>query len=112
MVKILLACLFLASCITPYDAPEEDGIVIVEYGADWCWTCHHWKPILLREAAKCPAVFKYVDTDAFEDSHINGLYIPAIPKMSIFKDGLLVYHGWIPQELKDVREILRFAGCR
>jgi thioredoxin 1 len=68
-----------------------DGIVLVDFWADWCGPCKMFAPIY--EAASeqhTDIVFGSVDTE--EEQHLAwSLQISSIPTLMAFRDGVLVF---------------------
>jgi thioredoxin 1 len=68
-----------------------DGIVLVDFWADWCGPCKMFAPIY--EAASdqhADIVFGSVDTEA-EQQLAWTLQISSIPTLMAFRDGVLVF---------------------
>ena len=82
----------------------NEGITVVEYGADWCPGCRAAKPII--EKFQKEYLFQLISIDTSQDNieqwkdYIALFYIPLIPTISIFKDGRIYYHGPWPSEQK------------
>ncbi|MFW2382316.1 MAG: thioredoxin [Acidimicrobiales bacterium] len=77
---------------------EGDGVVLVDFWADWCGPCKSFAPIYEQVSENHPdAVFAKVDTEA-EQSLSGGLGIRSIPTLMIFRDGIQVFSqpGAIP----------------
>lgn len=68
-----------------------DGIVLVDFWADWCGPCKRFKPIFEKAAETHPdIVFAKVDTEANRDLAAQ-LQIQSIPTLMAFRDGILVF---------------------
>ncbi|MBB2893400.1 thioredoxin [Flexivirga oryzae] len=70
---------------------QADGIVLVDFWADWCGPCKMFAPIFEDASEKNPdIVFGKVDTDA-EPALGQALQITSIPTLMIFRDGIRVF---------------------
>lgn len=70
---------------------NENGIVFVDFWADWCPPCKMFGPVFEAASETHPdAVFVKIDTDA-ERELAGGLGISSIPTLMAFRDGYLVY---------------------
>jgi thioredoxin 1 len=77
-----------------------DGIVLVDFWADWCAPCKMFGPVFEEASERHrDLVFGKVDTEA-EGALAGGLGIRSIPTLMAFRDGVLVFRqpGALPQE--------------
>lgn len=66
---------------------NTSGIVLVEFGAQWCGPCKKQLPILEQLLAECPDV-KIVLVDVDDSPTITAkLSIRSVPTLVLFKDG-------------------------
>jgi thioredoxin 1 len=68
-----------------------DGIVLVDFWADWCGPCQMFAPIY-EQASETHAdvVFGKVDTEA-EQALAGGFGIRSIPTLMAFREGVMVF---------------------
>ena len=68
-----------------------DGIVLVDFWADWCGPCKSFAPVYEKVSEKYPAVtFAKVDTEA--EQQLSGqLGIRSIPTIMAFRDGVQLF---------------------
>lgn len=75
------------------DTISRDGIVLVDYWAEWCGPCRMFGPVFEAASEQHPEVtFAKVDTEA-NQAIASALEIQAIPTIMAFRDGVLVYRN-------------------
>jgi thioredoxin 1 len=92
------------------DTVSKDGIVLVDFWAEWCGPCKMFGPVFEEASERhADAVFAKVDTEA-ERSLAGGLGIASIPTLMIFRDGVLVFRqpgALPPQTLEELITAVR-----
>jgi thioredoxin 1 len=82
-----------------HDETVADGIVLLDFWADWCRPCHQFAPVFEAVSEANPdATFAKVDTEA--EQELAARYgITSIPMLVIYRDGIPVFGqpGALPQ---------------
>src|SRR5262245_60794991 len=73
------------------DTVTKEGIVLVDWWAEWCGPCRAFKPIFEAASEKHQDVtFAKIDTDAQQE--LAGAFeIRSIPTVMLFRDGVLLF---------------------
>ncbi len=70
----------------------KDGIVLVDFWADWCGPCKNFAPIFAASSEKnSDIVHAKVDTEAHQELGVK-FGITAIPTLMAFRDGVMVFN--------------------
>ena len=99
-----------AITLDTHDDTVADGIVLLDFWADWCRPCHQFAPVFEAVSEANPdATFAKIDTEA--EQELAARYgITSIPMLVIYRDGIPVFGqpGALPQSaLEDLLSQVR-----
>lgn len=70
---------------------QQDGIVLIDWWAEWCGPCHSFAPIYEEASDNHPDItFAKIDTEAEADLSTQA-DIQSIPTIMVFRDGVLLF---------------------
>lgn len=71
---------------------SQEGIVLIDFWADWCGPCKMFAPVYESSSEAHPAItFAKVDTEA-EQMLAAQCGIQSIPTIMMFRDGILLFN--------------------
>ena len=74
-----------------FDAIKDNGVVLVDFYADWCGPCKMISPILEELAKEYAGKVTIVKVNVDENGDIAGRYgVMSIPNLVLFKNGDVV----------------------
>jgi thioredoxin 1 len=80
---------------------QSDGIVLIDFWAEWCGPCHRFAPVFERSSEKHSDItFAKVDTEAEQELAIR-FRITSIPTIMAIRDGVIVFQqaGALPERM-------------
>lgn len=84
----------------------DDGIVLIDFWADWCGPCKMFGPIFEKSSEQHEdVVHAKVDTDANQQL-AGSLGIRGIPTLMAFRDGVLVFNQAGALPAKSLEEVI------
>ncbi|GAA4358056.1 thioredoxin [Angustibacter luteus] len=102
------------TALTPqtHDETVQDGIVLIDFWAEWCGPCRQFGPVFETVSEANPDA-KFVKVDTESEPELAAQYgVSSIPMLVIYRDGIPVFGqpGALPQPaledlLKQVRDL-------
>jgi thioredoxin 1 len=83
------------------EVTSGDGIVLIDFWAEWCGPCHRFAPVFERVSEKHTDItFGKVDTEAEPELSIR-FRINSIPTLMAVRDGVIVFQqaGALPERM-------------
>lgn len=82
-----------------FEAEVKEGVVVVDFYADWCGPCKMLAPVFEELSKELPAKFIKIDVDNSQDVAAK-FQVASIPTIAILKDGKEVDRiiGFMPKQ--------------
>lgn len=87
-----------------FDVKIKEGIVVVDFFAEWCGPCKMLAPVLIEISKEMKDVrFYKVDIDK-DNELVKRFNVLSVPTLLLFKDGVLVSKtlGYSPKNLIEI----------
>jgi thioredoxin 1 len=86
-----------------HDETVSDGIVFIDFWAEWCGPCKRFAPVFEQASERYPDItFAKVDTD--DQRELSAKYgVTSIPTLVIYRDGIPLFSqpGALPAAVLD-----------
>jgi thioredoxin 1 len=86
-----------------HDQTVNDGIVFIDFWAEWCGPCKRFAPVFEQASERYPDItFAKVDTD--DQRELSAKYgVTSIPTLVIYRDGIPLFSqpGALPAAVLD-----------
>jgi thioredoxin 1 len=86
-----------------HDQTVNDGIVFIDFWAEWCGPCKRFAPVFEQASERYPDItFAKVDTD--DQRELSAKYgVTSIPTLVIYRDGIPMFSqpGALPAAVLD-----------
>ena len=97
---------------------KKDGIVLVDFWAEWCGPCKRFAPIFEQSSEKNASIV-HAKVDTEDQGQLGAMFgVTAIPTLMAFRDGVMVFNqaGALPapalQQVVDAVEALDMDDVR
>ena len=93
-----------------FDKAVSEGVVLVDFFADWCGPCKMLAPVLEQLASEYEGKVKVIKVNVDDEMDLAGQFnVVSIPNMVLFKDGEPVNATMGYQALPQLKQFVETA---